>query len=193
MKWVTTTQILEGLKSSNNSRMWSSFSDHFRPLLVSFGRRLGLSAADAEDATQETMAVFVKSFRDGKYDREKGQLSGWLFGIARRVILNIRGKQPLEQLIADKTTGTSFWDLIQDDHTIKQSWETEWQRMVLGRCLEQVSRELDPKVYEAFELYALSEIPVEQVAQQLNVSKNAVYIAKSRVLSRLRELECRFE
>jgi RNA polymerase sigma-70 factor (ECF subfamily) len=65
--------------------------------------------------------------------------------------------------------------------------------MVLTKCLEQARRELDSKVFEAFNLYALSEIPADDVAQRLKMSRNAVYIAKSRVLSRLRQLERQFE
>ena len=193
MRWVTTTQVLEELKTSNEAQVWRRFCDHFRPVVVDFARRLGLSATDAEDAAQETMVEFLKAFRGGKYDREKGRLSNWLFGVARRVILNLRSHRPLERLVADKTTGTSFWDLIQDDHSIKHSWENQWRQMVLTRCLEQARRELDSKVFEAFELYALSEMPVDEVAQRLRMSRNAVYIAKSRVLSRLRELERQFE
>jgi RNA polymerase sigma factor (sigma-70 family) len=193
MQWVTSTQILEGLKITGNTTAWDKFCDHFQPVVVNFARQLGLPEADAEDAAQETMLEFLKAFRSEKYNREKGSLGNWLFGIARRVILNLRGRQPLEQLVADKTTGTSFWDLIQDDHNIKHTWETEWRQMVLTKCVQQVRRELDPKVVEAFELYALSEQPVEEVAGRLKMSNNAVYIAKSRVLSRLRELERQFE
>ena len=193
MQWVTSTQILEGLKTNGNTTAWDKFCDHFQPVVVNFARQLGLPEADAEDAAQETMLEFLKAFRNEKYNREKGSLGNWLFGIARRVILNLRGRQPLEQLVADKTTGTSFWDLIQDDHNIKHTWETEWRQMVLTKCVQQVRRELDPKVVEAFELYALSEQPVEEVAGRLKMSNNAVYIAKSRVLSRLRELERQFE
>lgn len=189
MQWVTTTQVLEDLKAPNDELAWQRFCEHFRPVVVNFARQLGLSATDAEDAAQETMVAFLKAFRDGKYDREKGRLSNWLFGVAKRVILNLRGHQPLERLIADKTTGTSFWDLVQDDHDIKCSWETQWRQMVLTRCLKQARQELDPKVFEAFELYAISQMPVEEVAQRLKMSRNAVYIAKSRVLSRLRQLE----
>ena len=193
VQWITTTQVLEGLKASNDEQAWQRFCDHFHPVVVNFARQLGLSVTDAEDAAQETMVAFLKAFREGKYDREKGRLSSWLFGVAKRVILNLRGHQPLERLVADKTTGTSFWDMIQDDHSIKHTWDTEWRQMVLSSCLEQARREIDPKVYEAFELYALSEMPVDEVAQRLGVSQNAVYIAKSRVLSRLRQLERQFE
>jgi RNA polymerase sigma-70 factor (ECF subfamily) len=65
--------------------------------------------------------------------------------------------------------------------------------MTLMACLEQVRKELDPAVFEAFRLYALEDKPVEEVAVQLTMSHNAVYIAKSRVLSRLRQLEREFE
>ena len=194
MQWITTTQVLKDLKASdNNEPTWQRFSEHFQPVVVSFARKLGLSATDAEDAAQEAMVAFLKAFRGGKYEREKGRLSNWLFGVARRVILNFRADQPLERLIADKTTATSFWDLIQDDHSVKHSWETEWRRMVLAKCLEQARRELDPKAFEAFKLYALSEMPVDEVAHRLSMSQNAVYIAKSRVLSKLRQLERQFE
>lgn len=193
MEWITTTQILQDLEGSGDALVWNNFCNHFHPVVVNFAKKLGLSTADAEDAAQETVVTFLKAFRNGKYDRQKGHLSDWLFGIAKRVILNLRGHQPLERLVADKTTGTSFWDLIQDDHSIKQSWETQWRQMVLTKCLEQARRQMDPKVFEAFELYALSGVPVDQVAQQLKMSRNAVYIAKSRVLSRLRQLERQFE
>ena len=193
MQWVTTTQVLEELRVSNDAPAWQGFHEHFHAVVVNFAKHMGLSVTDAEDAAQETMLAFVKAFRGGKYDREKGRLSGWLFGVAKHVILNFRRRQPLEQLMADKTTGTSFWDMIQDDHNIKLSWEIEWRQMVLTRCLEQVRKEFDPRVFNAFELYALGQIAVDKVAQQFEMSPNAVYIAKCRVLSRLRELEQQFE
>ena len=134
-RWVTTTMLLEELEAADDDRRgWDQFCSHFQPVVRSFARRLGMSMNDAEDAAQETMLAFLKAFRGGKYDRNKGSLSNWLFGIARRVILNLRGRQPLEKLVADRTTGTSFWDIIEDDQSIQQTWEAEWRQMVLKRC-----------------------------------------------------------
>jgi DNA-directed RNA polymerase specialized sigma24 family protein len=65
--------------------------------------------------------------------------------------------------------------------------------MVLERCLQQARRQLDQKVFKAFELYALLQKPVEEVCQTLDMSRNAVYIAKSRVLLKLRQLKHDFE
>jgi RNA polymerase sigma-70 factor (ECF subfamily) len=189
MRWITTTQALESLADSDEAATWNAFCDQFRPVLVNFAIKLGLSTADAEDAAQETMVAFLKAFRAQKYDQQKGRLSAWLFGIARRVILNFRAHQPLEHLVADKTTGTSFWDLIEGDQCIKDCWQTEWRHLVLTKCLEQTRREFDPKVFKAFELYALSGMAADKVAKRLGTSRNSVYIAKSRILARLRQLE----
>jgi RNA polymerase sigma factor (sigma-70 family) len=193
VEWATTTRILDGLKTSQDAAVWQKFCDHFHPVIVIFAKHLGLSAADAEDAAQETTLAFLKAYRGGKYDRQKGRLGDWLFGIARNVILDFRKRLPRERLVADDSAGTSYWNLVEDPNTAKVSWDTHWRRMVLAACLEQVRKELDPAVFEAFRLYALEDKPVKEVAVQLTMSHNAVYIAKSRVLSRLRQLEREFE
>lgn len=193
MQWITTTQVLEDLKCSNDTLAWSGFRDHFYPVVFNFARTLGLSATDAEDATQEVMLAFLKAFRSGRYDRGKGRLSHWLFGVAKRVILDFRKRLPRERIVADNSTGTSFWDMVQDENAVRHTWDSQWRRMVLERCLQQARKELDHKVFEAFELYALSQKSVEEVAQILGMSRNAVYIAKSRVLSKLRQLQQDFE
>jgi len=193
MDWVTTTQVLEDLKESNDILAWNSFRNNFYPVIFNFAKTLGLSATDAEDATQETMLAFLKAFRDGKYEREKGQFSHWLFGVAKRVILNFRKRLPRKHFAVDKTTGTFFWNNIADENNIRRTWDTQWRHMVLEKCLLQARREVDQKVFNAFELYALSQKSVDEVCRTLNMSRNAVYIAKSRVLSKLRRLQKDFE
>ena len=193
MDWVTTTQVLEDLKGSPTAPAWDHLFGNFHHVIVRFACRLGLSATDAEDAAQEAMIAFVTAFRNGKYQREKGRLSHWLFGVARRTILNYRKRLPREQLIADPQTGTTFWDKQPDEAAVSQSWTEEWQQMVVQKCLERVQLELDKKTFDAFRLYALCERPVKDVADDLHMTPNAVYIAKNRVLSRLRQLEEEFE
>ena len=193
MRWMTTTKALEELKDSNDAAVWKQFQEYFYPVVVNFARASGLSSTDAEDAAQQTMLTFVQAYRAGKYDREKGRLSGWLYGLARKVILNYRKHQPREKLISDGTTKTSFWNNIEDEESARETWDRHWRQTLLERSLQQVRRETDKKVFEAFELYAIMEKSAEEVAEQLGISTNAVYIAKSRVLTRLRQLQKELE
>lgn len=193
MTWTTSTQILEDLQSACGETAWQRLHDNFYTVIVNFARHLGLSAVDAEDAAQETMLAFMEAFRQGKYRREKGHLSHWLFGVARRTIYNYRKKRRPEKQIASREGETSFWDKVPDEQADQHTWAAEWQQMVLKKCMERARKELNPQTFRAFELYALGKMSVEQVAQRLDMTPNAVYIAKNRVLTRLRELEKEFE
>ncbi len=59
MEWITTTQVLETLKTSDNAVVWQGFRDNFFPILVNFARHIGLNPTDAEDAAQNTMLEFL--------------------------------------------------------------------------------------------------------------------------------------
>ena len=192
MQWKTTTQILEELQLTSSDLAWGQFCDHFQPIVVGFGRKLGLSAADAQDAAQETMISFLSTLRQGQYDRTKGQLSSWLLGIAKKVILNLR-RRAARHAIHTRATDKRYWDSLPEESTLESVWESQWQRVILTRCLDQVRNEFEPEVDRAFELYAMQDRPVDQVAEELGASRNAIYIAKSRILARLRQLRLEVE
>lgn len=144
MQWITTTQVLDDLKTSNDSLAWKSFRDQFYPAIYNFARRLGLADHYAEDAAQETMIAFLKAYRKGLYNREKGRLSNWVFGVARNVINNQRRRIPKERLISDNNATRSWWDLQEDDKAVKHTWDTEWKKIVLEKCMLKVRKQVAP-------------------------------------------------
>ena len=91
------------------------------------------------------------------------------------------------ELIADKTDGTLFFSKV-EDAKLQQAWEDEWNQAVLRQCLAQVREELPARSYEAFQLFALEQLPAREVARRLQVSEDFVYQVKHRVLARIREL-----
>lgn len=194
MEWLTTTTVLNRLQDAKDHSAWSSFVERFRAPITGFGRKLGLSAADAEDITQETLVAFLESFRRNAYERGRGRLSHYVFGIAHNKILLARRKMAGrggQVSIADGDT--SFWAQLPDGLSPQQAWEDEWRQAVLLACLEQVRREVSPQTLEAFRLVVFEHMQPGDVAERLGVTRNAVFIAKHRVGSRLRELRESFE
>ena len=102
-------------------------------------------------------------------------------------------KKPKEHLVSENATQTSFWAAMPDENAILETWSTEWQRTILTRCLSKARSEFDKKTYQAFEMYALKQQSIEEICQELNLSRNAIYIAKSRVLTKIRELKKHYE
>lgn len=187
---MTTSHLLDGLKDPHNQAVWHAYVGRYRPLVIQYGIRLGLSPTDAEDAAQLSLIEFCTSYQADKYDRTRGRLRDWLFGIARNQVLNYRRRQVTRgpKLIGDGSSGTDFFQAIPDEDSMAKVWEEEWRQAVMQQCLATVRAEVEPRTFEAFELFALQGLPAEDVAAKLGITANAVFGAKRRILRRIREL-----
>jgi len=189
MTWITTTIALEELDKYPNGKAWNQLSETCLPMLVKFGIKLGLRYQQSEDAAQETMVKFMELYKAGKFQRGKGGgLRKWLFGISYNVIRDLVKKLPREKLIADTTTGTTFWDSLEDENAIEKTYDMEWEKMVLAKSLEDIRRRYPKDEYEAFVLYALREKSASEVAKQFDKTENAIYILKHKIIKEIRSL-----
>lgn len=175
-----------GLQDRGNTQVWSDFCGRYGPILVAFGRRLGLSEADAHDAGQDTLLAFAEAYRQGRYDRSKGRLRTWLYGIATNKIRDMQRARCRERVQHDASDGEAIVDGIADDRSMSEAWEAEWQRWLLRECVRQVRDEVKPTSMRVFELCVLDHKSIESVADELGMSHEAVLRARSRVLARIR-------
>jgi RNA polymerase sigma factor (sigma-70 family) len=193
---TTSLTLLEALRDGRSQKAWGDFVQRYGPMLIGFAKRLGLSDADARDAVQETLVAVHQTFArmDGPFDRSKGKFKSWLRGIARNKVREIRrhgGQQ--ERLSARLAVEADARSVDARDSEIEERFDLEWRRNQLAESLKLVARECDPAVFQAFELYAVYGQPPEKVAKLLGVSRNAVYISKSRVVQRLKAVLARLE
>jgi RNA polymerase sigma-70 factor (ECF subfamily) len=188
MDWITTSTILQDLRDFEHPTAWLSFTTRFRPSIVRFARKLGLSEADAEDVAQETMAAFATAYRDSRYDRTKGRLSHWLFGIAYRQAQKARSARGRCAGVEGEPPRSSFWENAADEEATSALWDQQWEQGLLEQCLHRVRQEVEPSTMRAFEMVALADRVPADVAKELGLSVKAVYHAKYRVLRRVREL-----
>ncbi len=185
----TTTALLEGLQDPADEETWRAFDERFRPILIAFGRRLDLAPEDAADAAQETLARFVKSYRSGKYDRNRGRLRSWIIGIARHCISDIkhrRAKAPQR--------GMSAIQDVPDESKLTIMWDEECRHEILRQGMRELRRDTKTEAgtIQAFELLAFEGLRAADVAARLSVTLNDVYLAKHRCLKRLREIVAGF-
>ncbi len=192
MEWITTSTILEGLSDQANREAWQRLVARFRRPIQAFCRRTGHNEADAEDIAQETLASFAEAYRNGKYDRSKGRLSRWLFGIAFRVALSKRRSMLRRAALTPQAESLSWIDDVEDEAATR-SWDEEWERSLLELCLQRVRQEVEPATMRAFELVMAADRTPAQAALELGVPVKAVYNAKYTVLKRLRELRANLE
>ncbi len=190
-EWVTTSAVLERLANFDDRDAWRQFSERFRAPIERFAQRQGLSAIDAEDAAQETLMGFARAYAEGSYDRTKGRLSSWIFGIAWRRIDHLRRRQGRpESPVADDQS--AFWAQVPGDEGASALWDEVWERSLLEHCVRQIKQEVQPATFRVFEMLVLEKRAVEDAVNELGLTRNAVYIARHRVMGRMQELlrEC---
>jgi RNA polymerase sigma-70 factor (ECF subfamily) len=162
------------------------FDQRYRPVLVAFAMRQGISEDEAADVAQTALAQFISDYSEGKYDRSRGRLSSWIIGIARNRVADVRrGRQRQRQQRGE----SAFCDLPeQGDET--RHWE-EAQRMVIldkGMAILRDESKLDPRTIKAFDLCAVRNVPPEAAAQECGMTVSEVYVAKNRAVKKLREI-----
>lgn len=182
----TTTQLLESLRDPANAGLWQLFDQRYRPVLIAFAIRQGLSEDDASDVAQSTLASFAADFQAGRYDRSRGRLSSWIIGIARNRLIDLVRSKKREQL----NRGESAMADISDDGAAEQEWAAARQRVIFEQAIQILRTEtkLEPQTIKAFDLCAIRSVPAEVAAAECGMSVAEVYVAKNRAIKKLREI-----
>lgn len=179
----TTTRLLDALRDPDNEPVWTQVDARYRPVICGLARRLGLKESDADDVAQHTLTEFVRSYREGRYEREKGRLSSWILGIAHHATIRV-----LRQRKRD--AGSIEDSHVVDDGQLRSYWSDERDRVILARAMGILrdESEVEDRTLLAFELVALRGVPASEAAAQTGLSVEQVYVARSRVTRRLRTL-----
>lgn len=186
MRETTTTALLQDLGDPSKQAVWEEFDERYRPVLVGVGLRLGLSREDAADAAQEALLRFVKGYRAGAYDRSRGRLRSWLIGIARNCVRDVHAQRVRRR----ERHGASQIAELPDERRMTLIWDEQQRRVMLEKALAELraSPRLGAPALQAFEMTALERRSAPDVAAELGLSLNDVYLAKHRCLRRLRSI-----
>ncbi len=186
---ATSTSLLEGLRDPENHAVWDAYVARYRPLIVRFARRGGVPEGEAEDVAQTALLEFSRALLDGRYDRDRGRLRAWMFGIVERQVSRWRERVRAREVpTADASAAGERLRDLADREDPEAAWEDEWRQAILRQCLEEIRREVQPATFAAFERFALHGRPAQEVAAELGITANAVFGAKRRILERVGEL-----
>ena len=153
----------------------------YTPLLFFWARRCGETEQDAADLVQDVFVSLVRTLPTFHYDRN-GQFRSWL----RTLTLNKLRDRKRHDARQDKLAANrAIVDELPDIAEV--FWEAEYQQTLTRRALQLMQAEFAPATWKACWETVVQDRPAEEVARELGISENAVYIAKCRVLRRLRQ------
>jgi RNA polymerase sigma-70 factor (ECF subfamily) len=120
-----------------------------------------------------------------------GAFRAWLRGIlANRLRAFWRDRQRRPLASGDSDLLRQLEQLEDPGSDLSRRWDEEHDRHVIQQLLRGIEQEFMPATWQAFRRQVLDEARASVVAAELGMSVNAVLIARSRVLRRLRREAC---
>jgi len=182
----TRPSLLVRIRDPRDGLAWSQFVDIYAPLVYGYARKCGLQDADAADVTQEVLRSVSSAVKTLEYDPQRGSFRGWLFTVVRNKLRSlVASKAHKEQGSGD----TGLHQLLQEQPAPEQDaeWDQEYERQVLNWAVAQVRSYFQDTTWQAFWQTAVEGKSGKEVAMTLKMSIAAVYLAKGRVMARLKE------
>jgi RNA polymerase sigma-70 factor (ECF subfamily) len=173
------------IREPADAEAWETFVRVYGPLFYRHCRGRGLQDADAAEVTQEVLLQVSRSIRRFDYRPDYGRFRDWL-GTLTRQRINRFLKRKAGQIEAQAESFEAGLDDIASPEQDTQ-WTEEFQTHILKTALMQIRPHFEEHTWQAFQDVWLEGRPAAEVAAALDQKLEWVYMAKSRVLKRLRE------
>ena len=179
---TTSISLLQLLRQPNAEAAWQRFVNLYTPLIYYWGRGQGLNSTDASDLVQEVLAILVIKLPQFEYDRTR-RFRGWLKTIAVNKARDFQRRSTKRP-----ATGTdSTIERLAAPDAVDLFEEVEYRNFLVKRAMKLMQAEFQDQTLRACWMHLAEGRKAADVGQELGISANAVHIAKSRVLRRLRE------
>ncbi|WP_422928226.1 RNA polymerase sigma factor [Singulisphaera sp. PoT] len=182
----TRQSLLIRIRDTADAVAWRQFVDLYGPLVYRYARRRGLQDADAADLMQDVLSSVVRVAGRYRYEPERGTFRGWLLTVARNKLHTFQSgrKKILGNGTAPEANELAEKVVAAEDEA---AWDREYEWQVFSWAAEQVRGEFTASTWQAFWKTAVEGLAAGEAAKVVGLSVGAVYVAKSRVLARIRE------
>jgi RNA polymerase sigma-70 factor (ECF subfamily) len=183
----TSVSLLDRLRAAQaDDPDWLRLEQIYQPLIRRWlGRVPGLGDESA-DLTQEVFLVMVRDIPRFERRRE-GSFRAWVRQVTVNVLRNHRKRESRKPAVGLDACDAFLDGLAKPNSELAREWDLDHDRHIFQKLQTAVQPGFAPATWEAFRRFALEGLPAAQVAAELGLTVNAVTLAKSRILKRLRE------
>jgi RNA polymerase sigma-70 factor (ECF subfamily) len=178
----TPRSLLEDLRAPHPAGAWARFAHLYTPMLCRWANGLTRSLDERDELVQEVFLVLLNTLPTFRYDPDRG-FRKWLYTVAAHKWREFHRKRRPASLGNEDPPATG-------DDPARVVGETEYRAELVSRARQLIQKEFAATTWLAAWATVADGRAAGEVAAELGMSVNAVYLARSRVLARLRiELE----
>ncbi|MCU0720131.1 MAG: sigma-70 family RNA polymerase sigma factor [Pirellula sp.] len=183
----TSITLLDSLRDPENRDGWQKLCLLYQPLLLAWLKKYDVQSCDADDLIQDVLMSVCESIKSFEHSGRPGAFRAWLKLILVNRLRNFwrtRDRKPHSP--GGSTIEQRLLELEDPASQLSQLWDQQHDLFVMKRLLEWTKRYFSAESWEVFVRVAIRGESAETVALERGVSLNSIFIAKSRILRRLR-------
>ena len=185
---ITQPSLLVRLRDNYDQDSWSDFVDVYGPLVHQYLRHCGLQQADALDLTQDVMVTVAAKIKSFQYNPQRGHFRAWLFSVVQNRLRDFWRKRKHQERGEGDTKASDLLAQCPDrDNGDADQWNRHYEQQLFRAAAKQVRDDFQESTWQAFWETAVEGTPAADVAERLRMTRAAVYLAKGRVIARIKE------
>ncbi len=182
----TDHSLIDRAKNTADGASWLEFMGIYQPVVYRLARRRGMQDADAQDIVQQVFGSIARSLDGWRADDDRPPFRAWLTTIARNAITTALTRRPPDRGSGSTSVAESLERLASEEQTDAELI-VEARREIVRWAAEQIRAEFTELTWDIFWKTTMQGVSVTEVSKSSGRSIGAIYVARHRVLSRLKE------
>lgn len=189
----TRASLILRLGDPADDQAWSEFLQIYEPLLLRLATRWGLQQADALEVVQETLLAVAKAIPSFDRDQHPGAFRGWLAAITRNKLTDHLSRARRRETASGDSNVRRWLDQVAGPASDASVWDWNQKQQIYLWAAAKVQQQVNSATWQAFHRTSVLGEPVADVATDLHLREGMVYVARSRVMARLRKLVAQWQ
>src|SRR5947209_2107367 len=187
----TRASLLARIRDPKDARAWEEFVEIYAPLVHRLARARGFQEADAADLSQDVFRAVAGAIDRWDPDPRLGSFRAWLFRISRNLMVNALAARRRHPRGSGDTDVRRLLEEVPDPSAEDTAlFDAEYRRRLFEWAASRCRAEFRDATWQAFWRTGVDGESPGDVGRSLGMTVGAVYVARSRVMARLkREVE----
>lgn len=184
---TTSPTLLLRFRQGPNQEAWDRFVFLYTPFLMHvLVHHLNMREQDVGDVLQQIFLRLHKALPNFTYGAKRGKFRGYLRKVCFTQFSNWWKKHKNQRRLA----GDGELSGLEDSSAaaeLTRKWDEEHDCFLVRRARELMEAEFQPTTWKACWEFVYKGRPAKDIADELGITENAVFLAKFRVTRRLKE------
>ena len=184
----TRSSLLLRLQDAEDIAAWDEFVSIYGPVISRVASQQGFQPADVENIVQEVFMTVTRSLSDWLERKNRGSFRAWLLRITRNTAVDTLTRKATRSLGRNDTDARNLLANLPASDELSSSLDLEYQRMLFEWATQRVRSEVAEQTWQAFFLTTIEGVSVNEAAEKLGIRPGNIYIARSRIMARIKKL-----